>query len=74
MPTATVTAVATPDRRETCRYLTHRSHRRTTSAALDRCTGEVVEEGAEIALCSRHLGEALALLTRHGLNPGGTNA
>ncbi|MDG4790382.1 hypothetical protein O7626_40760 [Micromonospora sp. WMMD1102] len=56
-------------RRSTCRYLTRRTFSRRTTGALDRCTAQVAEEGAEIELCLEHLAAALQLLTRRGITP-----
>jgi hypothetical protein len=55
--------LAASDRKARCRYMV-RSGRLGTGLGLDRCTAESAEEGAEIDLCARHLGEALALLQR----------
>lgn len=49
----TVTAIASPARRVTCRYLDHHSN---------RCTGEAVDPAGEILLCVAHLARALELV------------
>jgi hypothetical protein len=52
-------------RKQRCRYLTHVGKGFTRT--LERCTAEVAQADAEIALCTHHLGKALELLTRLGL-------
>jgi len=72
MPTATITALAIPERKTRCRYMEPRVFKRRTTAVLDQCTAQAADDQGELLLCTRHLAAALQLLTRHGLNPGGT--
>lgn len=72
MAVATVTAVATPDRKIRCRYMDYRTHRRRPTAVLEQCTAEAVAADGEALLCPRHLGDALALLRRYGVTPEDT--
>lgn len=51
------------ERKPRCRYIV-RTGKLGTGVGLDRCTGEVAEDGAEIELCQHHLANALALLQR----------